>query len=335
MEEEIHLIAIEVGGKKFYIANKKGIGDEYFREYLERYLFDGKKSKPTFLKGWVLVDKLPERISEMNSQSNINYRFELQDKSLLSKKIPLVILKEDVVTKEDSYVWKEDMAQYRSLYVENSDEQPDIEVGVPFTIETIMEVSEIVKPSEFGYIVPRSQWTSDGMKEITEDDVNYKLIERIFYPDILLPQRPCFFTSEQSYKIVRQYVKDNIDAKYAVITSDYDFCFTVKRRIPLSEFQTYSVDVNFMHNMLSKRQRKPKYVQKQKKEREEECFAMSWSPKAYSGYTPIQGFEADTQENLKEKVDNYCKELIKFINKSFIDCKNCKGDGVVILEQTI
>ena len=57
--------------------------------------------------------------------------------------------------------------------------------------------------------------------------------------------RRCRLTSQESFDIIRWYIKRNIDPKAAEMTSDYDFCLTVKKLIPLEspkEFKLVSMD---------------------------------------------------------------------------------------------
>ncbi|MFK5882928.1 MAG: hypothetical protein QM489_01155 [Candidatus Izemoplasma sp.] len=42
---------------------------------------------------------------------------------------------------------------------------------------------------------------------------------------------PCEISSQDLYNIIRERVKQNINYENAAITSDYDFCFTVKRKL--------------------------------------------------------------------------------------------------------
>jgi hypothetical protein len=58
-------------------------------------------------------------------------------------------------------------------------------------------------------------------------------LERMLTPEFALHERPCSITSKQTYDIVRYYVKENIDPKQAEVTSDYDFCFTVKKKVAI------------------------------------------------------------------------------------------------------
>ena len=60
-------------------------------------------------------------------------------------------------------------------------------------------------------------------------------------PDILIHNYPCEISSVDLYSVVRQYIKDNIDTKVAKITTDYNFCFEVKKLIPLHTPKDYIV----------------------------------------------------------------------------------------------
>ena len=44
----------------------------------------------------------------------------------------------------------------------------------------------------------------------------------------------------------------------------------------------------------------------------------------------IKGFTGENQDDLKQKIDAYCEDLIKFINEPIVDCPHCKGRGVVL-----
>jgi hypothetical protein len=300
-------------------------------------MFDGEKPASTFRKFWVSVDHEPKKITEMVKQPNVNHRYKLINKSLLSDKFPEFIPEDEAkcVDGDGCKVWKNKYAGYDSLYSLTSDPQPDKEVEVEFSLEVALNVDKIEEPAKMGYKVEkvnRDGWVKERSPgEITENDVVYQLADRVILPGLLLPQRPCRFTSKQTYDIVRQYVKDHIDPSMAVITSDHDFCFEVKRRIRLAQVVKYTVDVN--NSIFDKRKRKPKYVEKQKSERTETCFEMTHDQERYKNYSIISGFEADNQHELKRKIDDYCESLIEFINVKFEECVHCSGNGVMISEQ--
>jgi len=146
------------------------------------------------------------------------------------------------------------------------------------------------------------------------------------FPSILLPETPCIMSSEQMYKIVRQHIKQHINYDYAKITSDYDFCFTVKKKINLAEPFTQQWEVTKNNG---KSYRPPRYDRRYVSVREVEIFEMTYAPKYYQGYTAIPSIEANNEDELKLKIDNICNEIIKVINEPFVDCPHCKGMGVI------
>lgn len=57
---------------------------------------------------------------------------------------------------------------------------------------------------------------------------------------------------------------------------------------------------------------------------------MIHSSSNHKRYTLIQDFKINLQKELKEKINNYCKNLIEFINTKIIECFYCKSSGIVI-----
>lgn len=104
--------------------------------------------------------------------------------------------------------------------------------------------------------------------------------------------------------------------------------FTVKKVIPLAEQVVYTIDVNAFHS-----RRKPKY-QKRYQDREVEIFEMTSSEHKYKGYTVIEPFIGNNEEELGENIRKYLKELMDYINKPLKECKHCKGKGVILEEKT-
>ncbi len=310
--KKLDLIAVKTDDGKYYIADRSVMKDSYYNgATLINYLFDSKKPFLTFEKNWIYVDSKPEKITFMVPQLHINYRYELLDKSLISDKF-----KEFVKIDDFDY-------RHESLYKKIWDIPPDKEQEFDFEIEVIVTTNKILDPVKMSYKVEK------GI--IDEKCIKYQLADKIIFPSICLTKRPCSFSSQDTYKIVREYIKDNIDPSVAVITSDYSFCFTVQKRIKLAEIEKYTIDVNnsTLASMLGRRKRKPKYVKKQQIEKQQECFAMTYSPYNYTGYLPIKGFVANSQQELKDKIDNYCKSVVDFINKPFVECKHCNGYGII------
>lgn len=323
MEKMVKLLGVKVKGNYYISIEREGY---YPSGFSFDYIINGKEPGKTFHKNWALISEVPVLMQRYRSQENINHRFELIDKSLESDKIPFSLLRDDVTYKDEDYdtVWIEGPYKiYSSMYSLVSDSQEDILENIEFEYKTIMEVDSLIEFDGFSYQVQRTQWAHEGLRSLTEKEVKYQLLDEIIFPEIVLPSRPCELTPKQTYKIVRQYIKQNINLDFASITSDYNFCFTVKKRIPLSEIEKYSVDTNW-----AKKTKRVKLETRYRKYREVECFAMTGE--GYGGYPMIRGFRGDNQEDLKNKIDNYCKELILFINDPVSDCPHCKGLGVIL-----
>ena len=289
------------------------------------------KAKPTFDKMWWFVDSYPETVKELNHQRPINKRYELKDKDLCSDKIPMVLNYDDVIYEDDDgdTYWKDTYKTYVSLYEYKEDKQEDKLEDVEFLIETIVElnIDKIEDPPAMNYNIQRTQWQSDGTTILKNDSVKHQLIDRIICPSILLHNKPCSLSSKQVYNIVRQYIKENINPKVAHITSDYNFCFTVKKIIGLEK------PIERRREVLNSRGRSyknPKYKYDYVKARELDIFEMTSKEDHYQGYTPIDGITADSEYDLKEKVDKLCEDTLALINEPLVECPHCHGYGVVL-----
>jgi hypothetical protein len=294
---------------------------------IKKLLFDGVLPEKSWCENWYIIRKEPTKLQKQVQQSDINYRYELIDKDMVSDKVPLVFKREEAATYSNyEWVWKDKFAHLKSLYSLVSDPQPDILEDVPFEFIVLMNVKDISTPSQLSYAIQKTQWKSEGTIELDNNAIEYQLLDRLVFPAPLLPQRPCRLSSVDTYKIVREYVRQNINPQVAEITSDYDFCFAVTKKIPLSETVKYTVDTNFG---LSGKRKKSKHETRYRSARQVECFEMTDDIRRYDRYTPIKGFEGKNHEDLKEKIDKYLKNLIEFINEPLKDCPHCKGLGVI------
>ncbi len=297
----------------------------------QRIKFDGEKPEQTWQEKWFLIKDYPKIITKEVSQPNINKRYELIDKEQFPN-LALVIKQEDAVVQEScsendyTTIYTKDFAKIQSLYKLESDSQLPIDEPIEYEFIVIGEMKEIPDTIPFKYEVQKTQWEHEGTTFLTNSSIVKNLLDKIVTPPILMHTVPCCLTSEQSYKIVRQYVKSNIDNNVAKITSDYDFCFTVRKVIKLAENEEYIIN----QNQFTKR--KPKYVTKYRNSRQVTIFEMGWSPKCYEGYTPIEGFKGKNEKDLKKNVDKFLKDLITKINEPLVECPNCKGLGVIIEE---
>ncbi len=319
--------------KGYYISKAAPIHQSWNDYSLEKFLFDSAKPEPSFHKDWGLIKDAPTKVSHMEVQPNINHRFVLTDDSLASDKIPLEIKQEDVGTKKDCeghIIWKPELAMYRSLYVLVSDEQPPKEVTDEFTFTILFEVGEILPPPLFQYPTQKKYNSYSNKMDtptISNAQIQHQELDRIIFPNLLIHETPCRLSSEDTYKIVREYVNTHINPAVAVVTSNYDFCFEVAKRIPLAK------PYNAKYEHTPRGRRKPIVETRLIKDRQVKFFEMTYSPYNYQKYTPIQGFEGTSEQDLKQQIDTYLEELITAINEPVTECPNCNGQGVIINNQ--
>jgi len=286
-------------------------------------------AKDTFHKEWLHVPEEVKTLQRKLPRERLNRRMQLIDKSIESEKIPATIEFGDIVDLDRGCVeWEEEYSHLVSLYKQVWDDGPERFEDVEFSFDVVLSVDKIDDGGPFAYSVERDR----KQKLIERHDIQVDLMGQIMFPEIAHPALACKLSSQQTYDIVRQHVKDNLNPVAAEITSDYDFCFTVKKKIRLAEVEKFTVDVN--NNIFQKRKRKPKYEERYRRERLVEVFEMTSEERGYQGYTRIKGFTGKNQRDLKEKIDFYLESLMEFLNKPLVDCPDCKGLGVVLDSQT-
>ena len=295
---------------------------------LSVYEFDGKKAEKTHNTLWLYISRLPKTITREVAQANINLRFELIDPSFANEKVPFAITRDEAGifdAEEREFVWNEKYAHLKSLYKIVSDPQPNKIEEISFEAKVILEIDQIKKYGGFSYPVQKTQWSHEGFIKVTDKDIFHNLVDTIIFPGIILPARESKLTSEQSYKIVRKHVQDNINPKYASITSDYNFCFTVTKKIQLAKPIKYQKDVSRYGA------RKAKYETAFQNTRSIEVFKMGHLGDSgpYKGYEAIKGFEGANVEELKQNIDEFLADLMEKINKPLTDCPHCNGMGVI------
>lgn len=281
------------------------IGTSQYHSDVPSYLFNGKKPKTTHHPMWFEVDKEISTLDKIMPEKRSNKRYERKDEfeSVDEAKYPRTAYEDE--DGEFNYPY--------AMYDVEYDITPGYNQPMQFNINVIAEINDF-----------------DETK--TTLPINNYLIDKIMYEPILLPTRPCFISSHDLYNIIRSYIKTNLNGKYATITSDYDFYFKVEKRLELPEEEevTYYTDIFRKKGPIKKTKMvrfdtKPIYSIVYTDERGK----LSHSVK---GSTAIKEMSAENQLKLKDKLDNYLKELIQYINEPLKCCEHCNGLGAVICE---
>ena len=320
METKLQISIIKTDAGKCFITDCKVNGGhdyDYHRTRIGGLRFDGAEAKPSFHKNWYEIPSYPSKIERLVTGQKTNRRYELKDHDLESKKYPLTVPYEE----SESF----DEGLLSSLYKFAADDVPEYLSGVECDLVTLCEVENFRDAPEFNYPTIRKINFSDEKYIITNQNIKHSLVDCIIQPEPLRANSPCEISSKEMFDIVRQHVKDNIKPELAKITSDYDFCFTVKKIIPLLEPQTYSYQDIFAR---TKKQRAKLHF-KTATSKEIEIFQMTHDQSKYQGYTAIRGFKGSNEWELKEMIENFLSTLMDTIHSPIEQCSCCNGTGYI------
>lgn len=301
--------------------------NEYHSSKIKNYRFDGQQPGETFHKDWFSLVSEPSKCERIVPEKTEIVSYELKNEFPPTDRAPQTVDKEFFVwDSETDTVANSDI---KGLYKAVQKTTPEQYTKEPLEIEVIATVDNVSLLSGLNYDVRHGQWPNSQPGYIITK-AKHEIVDKIFFPKVLLPTRPCKLSSYQSFQIIRNHIKDNIDPKYAEITSDYDFCLSVAKKIRVTDRESYQVDTN--NSIFSNRKRKPKYETRYRTDRKIVVYETAPQKEngVYKGYTKTEGFEAGNYRELEEKIEKFLNNLMEAINKPFIDCPNCKGQGVIV-----
>ncbi|MER1274847.1 hypothetical protein RJD11_09825 [Bacillus velezensis] len=275
-------------------------GKKYFHSQLDELFFDGKRATETYKSDWFKLDKEPSVIEKQMPAKKINHRYELKEGFQETDLTPQVI-NVSYIDEESEYY------EVKGLYDLKFEEVPQQNEKIEFEMNVIEEIDGELKLQSHNF------------------NLNYNLLDRIQTHPMLLETKPCHLSREESYKIIRNHIKANINPKLARVTSDYDFCFTVVKVLELYKPHEYVVDLNAMY-----KRRKPKLEKRFQTKREVEIYNVA--PKAYQSYPIVEPFSGKDVEDLKSNIKKFLDDLMAKINEPLVECECCKGRGVILNE---
>jgi len=291
----------------------------------------------TWKRGWILITGATELTSfeRLVHGKAVNYRWELIDKNDSKLNIPECLTIDEACEYEsyDGDICIGDSCNYykfRSLYHRLFDKLPDYWEDIDFSVEYRGTISidyvnnfqdmKIKFIDDIGY-------HNTTIKELDLSSiVQYDELDEMLTAPIAIHNRPCKLTSPQTYKIIRAYVKENINNTYAIIKSDYDFCFSVKKRIPIKPY----VIKNEIKKSNGRSYVRPKFHTRTIDHKEIELFEMTDSHHKYNNYPIIKGFEGDNLQDLANQIKVFLDELITRINEPLVECEHCNGYGHIV-----
>ena len=291
---------------------------------------------------WLFIPNESElkSMSEKRTGEKHNYRWKLKDATpeLVKNELPQEISTEDACEyyDDDDYEYyigsKCEHYGYSGFYSRVCDTKPDYFKEVDIKIKFLGEIKSnwVESPVDAKYSVWNSDYKSDGDSLTSISSIaSFSELSSMMTPDLLLHNQPCSISSHQTYNIVRKHISDNIDPKWARITSDYDFCFTVKKKIAVKP-------ITRSHEITKRNGRsyaKPKFKNSTTTHIESEIFEMTHAQRNYSGYTPIIGFKGDDLQDLINNIEAYLAELMEYINEPLSQCPHCEGTGHIFSDK--
>lgn len=199
--------------------------------------------------------------------------------------------------------------------------------------------SNLEKPEEFSFkLAKESSWSGDSaersleIKDIfssniwAESFIQVADIQRAMTPSFAWHLGPCTLPSHIFYRVVRAWVKENLNGKYATITSDYDFVFEVKKILPCKPHE-----VKYTRPFgRTKRERSKVYVQLEK-DRKVSVFHITHKQKVHGteyGAKILPDIAGTSLNDLLENIKAYLDETMAMINAPLQICSHCDGSGI-------
>lgn len=306
----------------FFIKNADGQSYSY-NDQLKSVHFGRKEPEPTWKSGWYKIPDVYAKAERYTAPSKKTVGYKLKVDYQPTAALPATAQLEFF---GDTYYENPLFNLYEAVQedVPHSYEDIEVEISVVGELEGAL-VQEVLHFPVYG-----AYPSLDGKNwAIKNSEIQLGLVDDIITPEILRDERPCQLSSEHSYKIIRTHIKDNIDPKVAEITSDYDFCLTVQKRLPLAEKEEYKYDANW--RLFSGRRRKPKMTTGYRTERKKDVYAVAprLQGKVREGYKEAPCFSGENVRELKANIAAYLADLMTEINRPLRDCPCCKGAGVV------
>lgn len=297
------------------------------------YLINGKELAPTHNIRWLL---LKDEVEVKTVQRPYPSRKEpecyvLKDDNLfVDGKIPKKIKYEDVdgyFDEDDCFIWR-NHSQIQSLYTLVFKEIDGGYLDVEFKVNNLGSVDgSIQRPLDHKFKIS-GKYQSDEVEKALKDIVTYSELEQIMTPEFLLHEKPCTLPSKQFFNLIRSYVKDNIDKEQARITSDYDFCFTVRKLIAVKPYEIKREQLKAN----GKSYRTPKFNYSQIKNEEVTVFEMTSTNDKYRNYPVLDDITGNSLQDLYDNVKTYLDILMEKINKPIKKCDCCNGVGYMLNE---
>lgn len=320
----LKLVAVKTN--KHYYVELKGLG-----HHAGGYRLDGDELVKAWCEGWYIFPLSCKELSRVVSHTAKHWH--LKTPELASEKMPLTLPsgEDGIVTKyfgDGVYGFLGKYAAIGALYEEIRTPLPETFEPVPFELDVVFEIDDLDKYRLGAPLKTCIKWDyADRAEEIRDGHprLYHQEFDKLVFPEIALVSRPVKLSLQDSFNIIREHVKANINPAAARVTSDYDFHFEVKKTIPLFKPKEEKAD-------RGRRYRRNRFCARSITTREVSCYDINNG--AHRSYgRPVTAFEGDHHAHLKENIDRFLADLMEMINEPVRECPHCEGAGVVYPEK--
>lgn len=287
---------------------------------------------------WYVVDGDIESVSRSVRIPAGIIGYSLRKPLTPSENLPEYISVEDIETEYDydaeTTVWSgkyENLSGFYDGVIGESSEKIE-EVDFEITSMKEYQIDKVDNPVEMKVTLKQNGCYGSGKTQKVDISLlaTYSEIEKLLVPDLLIHYRPCELTSQTVYRIVRNYIQENHDPKYCQITSNYDFCFVVAKKI-VNEGKLIKKELLKTNG---KPYNSPKYATTHEVQMLQ-VFEMTYAgyegkKDGYKGYTPIKPIKGNNLQDLADNLKQYLDEIIAVINAPIIPCECCGGSGTIL-----
>lgn len=298
---------------------------------LTNYTINGKTWERTHSPFWGCVDgeTSVREFAIKRPSKQINPRYEIIDPMFVIEGVVPAVIPYNADLEDEDGEWHGIYAKYHKMYEYKYDMSEPTFEPIEFTAEKVgdLTIEESTRPIVNYTVYSDSRFSREPTKELNLGEVaQYSDLDQMLQDPLLIHNVPCRLTPKVTYDIIRHYVKQHIDNRYAYIDSNYDFCFKVCRKIGIKPLviKTEQTKSN------GKSYARPKFTSHTKTFNSVPVFEMTGN--GYKGYTQIQGFAGDSLRDLADNVQLYLDELMAYINTPVQECECCKGTGMVLPE---
>jgi len=279
--------------------------------------------------GWYLLDTELKDFKKKTPESSKMIGWKLKNPKIASDELPETLSINQIERDYDDDGYIGSHAEYFALYEPMCEVIPAqiIPVEVELTLIRELDVGDYSKPAEMKVQMRDGNFGGKTQTVDLSRIASISEIETLLTPEFMQHTRPCSLTSEQVYKIVREHIIQNINGKVARVDSNYDFCFSVVKRVQVKPYVTKKESYTRGGNSY----KPPRFVDKTVDSKDFNIFEMTWKGykgnEGYPGHTCIEGWSADNLQELYDNMQRYLTELMQVINEPAKECQHCNGTG--------